>query len=227
MKKWLLPMLLISAMAPTASACSPDNGPEKGDLAPAPDPQPNPDPEPAGGRCLVVCFSCTGTTEGVAGQIAEITGGDLRRIRPKEPYTAADLDYRTDCRANREQNDPSARPAIDGEVENMPGYDVVFLGYPIWWGSAPKIVSTFLESYDFAGKTLVPFCTSHSSGIGSSDTDLHALASQATWKRGKRFSGKESKEELENWVESMSLAIGGAGGFPPAGAQNGQAAKAE
>ena len=108
-------------------------------------------------------------------------------------------------RANREQNDPSARPAIKGKCENLADYDVVFLGYPIWWGKAPKVIFTFLESHDLAGKTVVPFCTSHSSGIGSSDTDLHRLAAGAEWKQGRRFGGSESKETIEKWIESMDL----------------------
>lgn len=108
-------------------------------------------------------------------------------------------------RANREQNDPSARPAIKGKCENLADYDVVFLGYPIWWGKAPKVIFTFLESHDLAGKTIVPFCTSHSSGIGSSDTDLHHLATGAEWKQGRRFSGNESIETIEKWIESMDL----------------------
>ena len=101
---------------------------------------------------------------------------DLYEIIPEDPYTEEDLAYYTDGRADQEQNNPDARPAISGEVENMAQYDVVLLGYPIWHGQAPRIISTFLESYDFSGKTIVPFCTSHSSGIGSSDDDLHSLA---------------------------------------------------
>lgn len=156
----------------------------------------------------MVYFSCTNTTKGIAESIVEITDGTLHRIVPEVPYTSEDLNYNnSSSRANREQNDPSARPAISGEIENFSNYDVIFLGYPIWWGKAPKIISTFLESHDFADKTIVPFCTSHSSGIGSSDTDLHELAKQAAWKQGQRFNGNESKETIKDWIESMNLNV--------------------
>lgn len=222
MKKIMLLLSMLSGMMLSASACSPDNGSANTER---PVPTPVPDPKPNDGRCLIAYFSCTGTTEGIAEQIAGITDGDLWQIEPEEPYTAADLNYGTDCRANREQNDPSARPAIGGKIENLSDYDIVFLGYPIWWGKAPKIIFTFLESYDFAGKTIVPFCTSHSSGIGSSDADLHVSASRAAWLRGRRFSGKESKEELKNWIENMNLNIrnSNVGKFPLSGAENGNA----
>ena len=125
----------------------------------------------------VAYFPCTGTTEAVAIEIADITGAALYEITPEIPYTAEDLDYGNNAsRANQEQSNPSARPSISGTVEDMEQYDIVFLGYPIWHGQAPRIISTFLESYDFSGKTIVPFCTSHSSGIGSSDENLHELA---------------------------------------------------
>ncbi|WP_290069181.1 flavodoxin [Muribaculum intestinale] len=117
------------------------------------------------GSVLVAYFSCIGTTEGIAEGIADITGASTFRIEAEEPYTAADLDYNSDCRANREQNNPKARPAIKSMPDGLDRYDVVFLGYPIWWGEAPRIISTFLESGDFKGKTIVPFCSSHSSGL--------------------------------------------------------------
>ena len=146
----------------------------------------------------------------MAEHIASVTESGMYRIEPEEPYTSADLNYNnSSSRANREQNDPSARPAIAGSLENLSDYDIVFLGYPIWWGKAPKIIFTFLESYDFAGKTIVPFCTSHSSGIGSSDTDLHALAAQATWMQGRRFGGNASESDVREWIESLNLNLGG------------------
>ena len=205
MKKWWVPMIaLCSGMAPTTGACTPDTDPGNPEKS-VPASVPDPGPQPKSGRCLVVYFSCTGTTRGIAGQIAGITGGDTWEIRPEAPYTAADLDYRSDCRANREQNDPSARPAIRGRMDNLADYDVVFLGYPIWWGKAPKIVSTFLENHDLSGKTLVPFCTSGSSGVGSSDTDLHALAPKAVWKPGKRFGSGSTREEIARWLKSAGI----------------------
>ncbi len=143
-------------------------------------------------KVLVVYFSATNTTKGVAEAIhSQISGSDIYAITPAVPYTPADLNYNTDCRANREQNDPNARPEISGKIENIEQYDVIFIGYPIWWGQAPKIIYTFFESYDydFDGVTIIPFCTSGSSGIGSSATNLHSLAPNAIWKSGARISG--------------------------------------
>ena len=217
MIKWLFPVMLMSGLTLTTSACSPSDEPIQSET-PAPNPEPEPDPSPdnpppepgTDGRALVVYFSCTNTTKGVAEHIASVTESGMYRIEPEEPYTSADLNYNnSSSRANREQNDPSARPAIAGSLENLSDYDIVFLGYPIWWGKAPKIIFTFLESYDFAGKTIVPFCTSHSSGIGSSDTDLHALAAQATWMQGRRFGGNASESDVREWIESLNLNLGG------------------
>lgn len=149
--------------------------------------------EATGGKTLVAYFSATGTTRTLAGYAAEALGADIYEIVPEQPYTQEDLAYYTDGRADREQSNPLARPVISGSALDMSRYHVIILGYPIWHGQAPKIISTFLESYDFTGKTIVPFCTSHSSGIGSSDTDLHALAAGADWLSGRRFAGGTSK----------------------------------
>ena len=153
---------------------------------------------------LVAYFSATGTTEQVAQQAAEILGADLYEIVPEEPYTEEDLAYYTGGRADQEQDDPSVRPAINGSVEDMEQYDTVLLGYPIWHGQAPRIISTFLESYDFAGKTIIPFCTSHSSGVGSSADDLHALCpDNVTWTEGMRFASGASNEEIQRWLQTV------------------------
>lgn len=160
-----------------------------------------------GDNVLVAYFSCTGTTEGIAELIAEQAGGTLYEIIAEDPYTEEDLQYYTGGRADLEQADSSCRPAIYGSVEDMDGYGIVFLGYPIWHSQAPRIISTFLESYDFTGKTIIPFCTSHSSGIGSSATNLHTLASGAQWKDGRRFSGSESADDIKEWIEEMDLDI--------------------
>lgn len=155
-------------------------------------------------KTLVVYFSATGTTKPLAEYAADILNADLYEIVPEIPYTEEDLAYYTDGRADQEQSDSSARPAISGNVENMGRYDTIVLGYPIWHGQAPRIISTFLESYDFSGKTIIPFCTSHSSGIGSSADNLHDLCSDSTeWKEGKRFEAAASKEEIEEWLKSM------------------------
>ena len=172
--------------------------------------EPSPEPAPEEGTdVLVAYFSATGNTENIAEHLVNILDADLYEIVPQVPYTSEDLDYRnSDCRANQEQNDPTARPAISGSVENMEDYEVIFLGYPIWWGDAPKIISTFLETYDFDGKTIVPFCTSGSSSIGGSVSDLEALTSGAAWLDGQRFSGSASQETVSQWVDSLGLDFG-------------------
>jgi len=167
-----------------------------------------PTPEPTESKILIAYFSATNNTENIANHVADITSGTRYEILPKEPYTSADLNYNTDCRAKREQNDPTCRPAIDGRVADMANYDIVFIGYPIWWGQAPKILYTFLESYEFAGKTIIPFCTSGSSGIGTSATNLSSSASDATWLSGQRFSGSASKATVETWINGLNLNIG-------------------
>ena len=151
-------------------------------------------------------FSATGNTEGIAQHLQAILDAELYEIVPAEPYSDDDLNYNvSDCRANQEQNDPDARPAIDGGVDNMEDYDVIFLGYPIWWGEAPRIISTVLESYDLAGKTIVPFCTSASSGMGGSAEHLAALAGSAAWLEGARFTPGASLEEVAAWVDGLGL----------------------
>ncbi len=189
--KWmsLLIALLCCFLFPLA-ACGND---DEGKLEPT-------DPS----KILVAYFSATGTTKGVAEKIAEVTGGELYEIVPAVPYTAADLNYNSDSsRTSAEDEDSSARPQIEGEIADMGSFDVVYLGYPIWFGKAPKIIYTFLESYDFSGKTIVPFCTSGSSKIGSSAENLHALAGGANWLSGERFSSSASKSEVEEWINSL------------------------
>ena len=171
------------------------------------DTRPTP-PEPAGSKTLVAYFSATNNTEGVANHIKDITGADIYEIVPQIPYTDADLNYgNSSSRANREQNDPTARPAISGMVENMEQYDTIFLGYPIWWGNAPKIIFTFLESYDFSGKTIIPFCTSGSSPIGST-TAMQNVTPGAAWLAGHRFAGGASEDSVKEWVDGLELDFG-------------------
>lgn len=166
--------------------------------------------DPRANRILVAYFSATGSTRGVAEHIADIVGADLFEIVPEKPYTGADLDYRdASSRASREQDDPAARPAIHGEVEDMGQYGVVFLGYPIWHGQVPKIISTFLEGCDLSGKTVIPFCTSGGSGIDGSEGALNALAPQARWRSGERFGAGASREAVKDWVDSLELGTTG------------------
>ena len=175
----------------------------------APEPVPNPEPVPdEGADVLVAYFSATGNTENIAEHLQTILGADLYEIVPEEPYTSADLDYTdSSSRSQVEGRDPDARPAISGSVENMEDYEIIFLGYPIWNGQAPKIISTFLETYDFDGKTIVPFCTSGSSGIGSSARNVEGLTSGATWLDGQRFSGSASEDSVAQWVNGLGLEL--------------------
>lgn len=154
---------------------------------------------------LVVYFSATGTTKKIAEYAADILNADIYEIIPQEPYIDEDLEYYTGGRADKEQDDPSVRPAISGSVENMEQYTTVLLGYPIWHGQAPRIISTFLESYDFLAKTIVPFCTSNSSGIDSSASDLHSLCTNAIWLDAQRFSTDSSKDEVETWLNTLKI----------------------
>lgn len=162
--------------------------------------------EEQGTKVLVAYFSATNTTEGVAEHIANGLQADLYEIVPEEPYTDADLDYNdNNSRTTIEMNDPEARPAISGSVENMEQYDIVFVGYPIWWGEAPRIVHTFMENYDFSGKIVVPFCTSGGSGMGSSAANLEQLTSGANWLDGQRLNGSDSQDTVMEWVNSLGL----------------------
>lgn len=157
-------------------------------------------------KILVAYFSASGSTAGVAQKLAAGLGADLYEITPAQPYTAADLDYgNSESRSSVEMNDPGARPAISGSMENMAQYEVVFIGYPIWWGEAPRIVNTFIESYDFTGKKIVAFCTSGSSRFGRSDSALRAAAPNAVWLEGRRFSTRASTKDLLAWANSLGI----------------------
>ena len=160
------------------------------------------------GDVLVAYFSATGNTEEIALHLQDILGAELYEIVPEVPYTDEDLNYSNDsCRANQEQNDSAARPALAGTLQNPQDYDVVFLGYPIWWGQAPKVLYTFLESCDFGDATIVPFCTSGSSSIGSSAEGLQELTESARWLEGQRFSAGTGEEEIAQWVDSLGLSF--------------------
>lgn len=226
MNKTLALVLALAMMLPLAACGGSNSGSAETQATGAPEATAEPAAEPTaeespaetevpaaetGSKVLVAYFSCTGNTAGVAGQIAAATGADLYEIVPVEPYTDADLDYGDDdSRTSREQNDDSARPAISGSVEDMEQYDTVFIGYPIWWGQAPKIIYTFVESYDLGGKTLVPFCTSGSSGVGSSAENLHgAVSDSANWLEGTRFSGGASESDITSWLDGLGLTSAG------------------
>ena len=154
-------------------------------------------------RVLVAYFSATGNTGRIAGILQSALDADLFAIQPQEPYTEDDLNYSNDdCRANQEQNDPDARPAITGTPDDPDSYDLVFLGYPIWWGGAPKVVYTFLESCDFSGKTVVPFATSGGSDMGRTSQDLKAVC-PATDVREGRVLGRYDAKSLKAWAEEV------------------------
>ena len=150
---------------------------------------------------LVVYFSATGTTRGAAERIAALTGADLAEIVPAQPYTAEDLNYNDrSTRATVEQNTPDARPEIANEI-SLDGYTTVYLGYPIWWGQAPRILSTFVESHDFTGITVIPFCTSGGSGAGRTGETLGEQAGTGTFLPSTRLSAGISEAELQAWIE--------------------------
>ena len=154
-------------------------------------------------KALVAYFSASGTTERVAQRLAQATGADLFAIAPEVPYTAADLDWRDKgSRSSREMGDRSCRPAIAARVDDMAAYDVVFVGFPIWWYREPSIIDTFMESYDFAGKTVVPFATSGGSGIGDSGRNMAALAAGATVVTGERLTSSASVADLRAWAQA-------------------------
>ena len=166
----------------------------------------NSEPSDSGSRVLIAYFSATGTTKKIAEYAADAASADLYEIVPAEPYTADDLNYNvSNCRANAEMNDPSSRPEISGGVTNMADYDIVFIGYPIWWGEAPRIVSTFIESYDFSGKTVVTFSTS--GGSGHTDRSIKELASGANWVTGARLKSNSSQSDVADWITGLGLDI--------------------
>ncbi len=153
---------------------------------------------------LVAYFSATGTTKGVAEKIAAITGGDLYEIVPAQPYSDADLNWNDrSSRSTKEQNDKNVRPEIGSADISFDGYTTVYLGFPIWWGEEPRILDTFVEKYNFEGITVIPFCTSASSGIGHSGPNMEALAGSGNWLDGKRFSGSVSEADLRSWIEGL------------------------
>lgn len=153
---------------------------------------------------LVVYFSATGTTKRVAEKIAKITDADIYEIVPAEPYTDADLNWNDrSSRSTKEQNDKSARPVIGSETIDLSGYTTIYIGFPIWWGEEPRIMDTFVESYDLTGKTMIPFCTSGGSGIGKSGSNMEALAGTGTWLDGARHNGNISEEDLQSWINGL------------------------
>lgn len=156
----------------------------------------------AANKVLVVYFSATGTTRGVAEKIAALTGAELAEIIPAQPYTDEDLNYSDrSTRATVEQNTPDARPEIANDI-SLDGYSTVYLGYPIWWGQAPRIMSSFVESHDFTGITVIPFCTSGGSGAGRTGETLGEQAGTGTFLSPTRLSAGISDSDLNDWISN-------------------------
>jgi flavodoxin len=153
---------------------------------------------------LVAYFSASGETARLAKTLSEAIGADLHEIKPNEPYTSEDLNWRNkNSRSSMEMNDKRSRPAIENTVENMEEYDTVFVGFPIWWYIAPTIINTFLEQYNLSGKTIIPFATSGGSGMGRTNEYIKDSCTGAVLKDGKRFSPGASAAELKTWAENL------------------------
>ena len=215
----LFPLLLAVALLLSLTACG----------APSPDTsaQPQPEEPPAeavrqsveesaapeeietapsatGKDVLVVVFSATGTTKGVAEKIAALEDADLYEITAAQAYTSDDLNWHDNSsRTTLEQNDKSARPEIGSDPISLAGYTTVYIGYPIWWGEEPRIMDTFVENHSFDGITVIPFCTSGGSGIGRSGQNLAENAGSGNWLAGQRFSGNVSEDDLRAWIDGL------------------------
>ena len=199
-----------SANKPASSTTQPETSapteqPESSSTAPA---ESEPETQPKTGKTLVVYYSASGNTERVAKDIAEAAGADLFEIVPTEVYTSEDLNWtNSDSRVSREHDDESLRdvPLTTTEVPDWDSYDTVFIGYPIWWGIAAWPVDTFVKNNDFTGKTVIPFATSSSSGMGQSGTLLSEMAGTGDWQDGQRFSSGASQSDVADWVSGLGL----------------------
>lgn len=199
-----------SANKPASSTTQPETSapteqPESSSTAPA---ESEPETQPETGKTLVVYYSASGNTERVAKDIAEAAGADLFEIVPIEVYTSEDLNWtNSDSRVSREHDDESLRdvPLTTTEVPDWDSYDTVFIGYPIWWGIAAWPVDTFVKNNDFTGKTVIPFATSSSSGMGQSGSLLADMAGTGEWQEGQRFSSGVSSDDVQSWVNGLGL----------------------
>lgn len=160
--------------------------------------------QPAEDKTLVVYFSATGNTKDIAEKIAAITDADIYEIKAAQEYTSDDLNWHDDnSRTSHEQNDSSVRPEIGSDPVSLEGYSTIYVGFPIWWGQEPRILDTFVESYNFEGITMIPFCTSGSSGIGNSGKNLAENAKSGNWLDGQRFGAGTSESEIQAWIEGL------------------------
>lgn len=211
MVKKLLALLLIGTVAFGTAACRSDGSSGSSDKA-ATEKESGSSQEnhpKADGDSLVVYFSATGNTKAVAETIADKQDADLQEIVPEEPYTEEDLDYNDrSSRSTKEQNDENSRPKIAKEIANIEDYDVIYVGYPIWWGDMPRILYTFFDTYDFSGKTIVPFCTSGGSGLSGTTDDIKELEPDAEVLEGLQVDGSSvanADDEVDEWISSIGL----------------------
>lgn len=218
MKK-IVTIFLSLAMVLSLAACGnsssdessnqePNTAPESTELSESMGDSSQPETEGETGKTLVVYYSATGNTAQVAEYIADITGGDLFELEPAEHYTSDDLDWTNDnSRVSQEYYDESLRDVelVADTVDNWDSYDTIFIGYPIWWGIAAWPVDGFVEANDFTGKTVIPFCTSASSGIGESGELLAELAGTGDWQEGMRFRSSVSESDVQEWLDSLNL----------------------
>ena len=199
--------VLLTACGSAGQAAESDSAPVETTAEPAAaetETAPAAETDAAEGKTLVVVFSATGTTKDIAEKIAAVTNADLYEIKAAQEYSEDDLNWHDNSsRTTAEQNDPSVRPEIGSEPVSLEGYATLYLGYPIWWGEEPRIMDTFVESYDFSGITVIPFCTSSSSGMGRSGKTLAEHAGSGTWLDGQRFSAGASQEEVAAWISSL------------------------
>lgn len=211
MKKWIA-LLAVIALTLTFVACSSNSSDSTASQSKEATSAPTEEAKestPAksdseSGKSIVIYFSATGNTKSVAQHIAAVTGADTYEILAAQPYTDDDLNWKDDnSRATKEQNDKTVRPEIGSEKLDLTAYNTIYLGYPIWWGQEPRIMDTFVESYDFTDKTVIPFCTSGSSDIGTTGDDLKANAGSGNWLQGKRFASGASQSEVEEWIATI------------------------
>ena len=204
----LLSVVLVLSLAACGSANKPASSttqPESSSTAPA---ESEPETQPETGKTLVIYYSASGNTARVAKDIAEAAGADLFEIVPNEVYTSEDLNWTNpDSRVSREHDDESLRdvPLTTTEVPDWDSYDTVFIGYPIWWGIAAWPVDTFVKNNDFTGKTVIPFATSSSSGMGQSGSLLADMVGTGEWQEGQRFSSGVSSDDVQSWVNGLGL----------------------
>lgn len=155
---------------------------------------------------LVAYFSASGVTAGLAARLAEAIGAEIFEIVPEQPYTSADLNWHDqNSRSSLEMKDVSSRPAISSKIEDISWYDVILVGFPIWWYREPSIIDTFMEAYDFSGKTVVPFATSGGSSMGSSSRNMQDLAPKARVLEGRRFAANAEQTQLAEWLNSLNI----------------------